>query len=367
MSDKVLVTGATGFIAQHCILQLLESGYSVRGTARSPRRSAEVVGVLEPHLSSAARERLGGDFEVVVADLTSDENWQRAVEGCRFVLHLASPLPSAPPKDAQDLIVPARDGALRVLRAASEGGVERVVMTSSMAAICYGRERDHLFTEDDWSNVDGPHIGAYEQSKTIAERAAWEFMASPGARSTMDLVTINPGLVLGPLLCAEWSTSAELIKKILQRAVPAIPDARFAMVDVRDVAAAHVAAMLSPEASGQRFICCIESHAIREVALILKEEYGPLGFKVPTRALALPVLRAVALWDRQARLLMADVGRPAQLDNGKIRRMLGTEFRDLREMTVSMADSMIRYGVVRAKGGRTARRWPMVRPVDQGL
>ena len=229
-------------------------------------------------------------------------------------------------------------------------------MTSSMAAICYGRERDHLFTEDDWSNVDGPHIGAYEQSKTIAERSAWEFMTSLGAQSTMDLVTINPGLVLGPLLCAEWSTSAELIKKILQRAVPAIPDARFAMVDVRDVAAAHVAAMLSPEASGQRFICCIESHAIREVAMILKEEFGPL-----------PVLRVVALWDRQARLLMADVGRPALLDNSKIRRVFGIEFRDLREMTVSMADSMIRYGVVRAKRGRTAVKQPEVIAGDQDL
>jgi nucleoside-diphosphate-sugar epimerase len=367
MSDKVLVTGATGFIAQHCIVQLLDSGYRVRGTARGDGRTAEVAGVLEPHLTLGARERLGGDFEVVAADLTSDENWRSAVEGCRFVLHVASPLPSAPPKDAQDLIVPARDGALRVLRAASEGGVERVVMTSSMAAICYGRERDHVFTEVDWSNVDGPRIGAYEQSKTIAERAAWEFMASLGAQNTMDLVTINPGLVLGPLLCAEWSTSAELVKKILQRSVPAIPDARFTMVDVRDVAASHVAAMLTPEASGQRFICCIESHAIREVAMILKDEFEPQGFKVPTRSLPLPALRIVALWDRQARLLMADVGRPAELDNSKIRRVLGIEFRDLREMTVSMAESMIRYGIVKAKRDRSVVPLPSLSPRDQDL
>jgi nucleoside-diphosphate-sugar epimerase len=352
MSDGVLVTGATGFIAQHCIVQLLDAGYHVRGTVRTPRRSDEVASVLRPHLSPDARERFEGDFEVVAADLASDDNWDGAVEGCRFVLHVASPLPSAPPKDPLDLIIPARDGAVRVLRAASEGGVERVVMTSSMAAICYGRERDHVFTEDDWSNVGGAHIGAYEQSKTVAERAAWEFMASLDARNTMDLVTINPGLVLGPLLCAQWSTSAELVKKILQRAVPAIPDARFPMVDVRDVAAAHVAAMLSREASGQRFICCAEGHAIREVAIILRDEFGPQGFKVPTRKLPRRVLRIVALWDRQARLLMADVGRPADLDNSKIRRVLGIEFRDLREMTVSMADSMIHYGVVRAKKSR---------------
>jgi nucleoside-diphosphate-sugar epimerase len=354
MSDKVLVTGATGFIAQHCIVQLLDAGYRVRGTARTAGRTPEVGSVLRPHLSYDARERLGDDFEVVAADLTSDENWGGAVDGCRFVLHVASPLPSAPPKNAQDLIIPARDGAVRVLRAANEGGVERVVMTSSMAAVCYGRARDRVFTEDDWSDVDGPDIGAYEQSKTIAERTAWEFMASLGAPNAMDLVTINPGLVLGPLLCGQWGTSAELVKKILERAIPAIPDARFPMVDVRDVAAAHLAAMVSPEASGQRFICCIESHAIREVALILKEEFGPRGFKVPTRRLARPVLRIVALWDQQARLLMADVGRPADLDSSKIRRVLGIEFRGLREMTVSMADSMIRYGVVKAKKSHPA-------------
>lgn len=349
MAERVLVTGATGFIAQHCIVQLLEAGYQVRGTARSQQRAREVADVLAPHLSAPALARLDRDFEVVVADLTSDVNWDEAVDGCRFVLHVASPLPSAPPKDRQDLITPARDGAVRVLRAASRVGVERVVLTSSMAAICYGRDRDHVFTEDDWSNVDGPNIGAYEQSKTIAERAAWEFMDSLGSHSAMDLVTINPGLVLGPLLSREWSTSGELVKKILERAIPAIPDARFAMVDVRDVAAAHVAAMVVPEASGQRFICCIESHAIREVALILKDEFAARGFKVPTGRLPRSILRIVALWDQQARLLIADVGRPAVLDNGKIRRVLGFEPRNLREMTVSMAESMIQYGVLSAR------------------
>ncbi len=346
MSETVLVTGATGFIAQHCILQLLDAGYQVRGTARSDGRTQEVADILAPHLSDQARQRLRQDFEVVAADLTSDLGWDAAVAGCRFVLHLASPLPSSPPKDEQEVIIPARDGALRVLRAASTAGVERVVLTSSVAAICFGRDRDHLFTEDDWSDIDGPNIGAYERSKTIAERAAWAFMDSLAPQSRMELVVINPGLVLGPLLSREWSTSGELVKKLLERDVPAVPDFEFAMVDVRDVAAAHLAAMVTPEASGQRFICCIESHAMREVAQILADEFGAKGFKVPTGRLPNFLLRIVAIWDKQARLLLPEIGQSVNLDNSKIRRVLGLAPRDLHEMTVSMANSMIQYGVV---------------------
>jgi dihydroflavonol-4-reductase len=349
MTDKVLVTGATGFIAQHIILQLLEAGYDVRGTARGEGRTEEVATILAAHLSPAHQPRLSESFEVVSADLLADQGWDDAVQDCRFVLHVASPFPPQNPKNEDDLIIPARDGALRVLRAAKAANVERVVMTSSIAAVLYGRAHDHVFTEDDWSDVNGPHIGAYEKSKTLAERAAWDFMTSLGAGATMDLVTINPGLVLGPLLTNEWSLSAELVKKMMERAVPAIPDLRVVGVDVRDVAKAHVLAMTTPAASGQRFLCAIESHPIRDIALILAAHLNNKGFKIPTGRLPNFVLPVIALWDKQVRLILHEVGEPLEINNTKIETILGLELRGLDDMSTSMADSLITYEVVTPK------------------
>jgi nucleoside-diphosphate-sugar epimerase len=349
MSDTVLVTGATGFIAQHCILQLLEAGYQVRGTARAQGRTQEVADILAPHLSDAARQRLGEDFNVVAANLTSDDGWDEAVSGCRFVLHVASPFPPENPKNEDELIIPARDGALRVLRAAHGAGVERVVMTSSVAAVLYGRSRDHVFNEHDWSDATSKHIGAYEKSKTLAERAAWDYMDSLGEQASLDLVVINPGLVLGPLLTKEWSFSAEAIKKVMQRAVPAIPNIRIAPVDVRDVASAHLRAMTVPDASGQRFICAIASHAFRDIALILADHLQGQGFNIPTAKLPSFLLPIFAIWDKQVRVILSEVDQDLEIDNTKITTQLGMQFRDLKEMTESMADSMIRYGVVSPK------------------
>ncbi len=350
MADTVLVTGATGFIAQHCILQLLEAGYQVRGTARTQGRDEQITAILSSHLSDAPRSRLLQDFAVVGADLFSDAGWDDAVKGCRFVLHVASPFPPDSPKNEDELIIPARDGALRVLRAAHRANVQRVVMTSSVAAVLYGRDRDHVFTEADWSNVQSRRIGAYEKSKTLAERAAWNYMDSLASTLAMDLVVINPGLVLGPLLGKEWSLSGEAIKKIMERAVPAIPDIRVAPVDVRDVATAHVRAMTVADASGQRFICAIESHPLRDIALILAEHLAGQGFKIPTGRLPNFVLPIIALWDKQVRLILSEVGQDLAIDPTKIKTVLGLEPRGLQEMTVAMADSMIRYGVVSARG-----------------
>jgi len=347
MTDRVLVTGATGFIAQHCIVQLLEAGYNVRGTARSEGRCDEIADILTPHLSDAARGRLD-TLGVVAADLTSDDGWRRAVEDCRFVMHVASPLPRGAVKDDDELIVPARDGALRVLRAANDVGVERVVLTSSLSAIVYGNDRSRVFTEDDWSNLEGPRIGAYDKSKTIAERASWEFMESLSGRSSMELVVINPGLVLGPLLSSDWGTSGEMVKRILEHKVPAIPNINFATVDVRDVASAHVSAMTSPEAAGQRFICAEANHSMMEIAQILKAAYGRRGFNIPTRRLPSIALRAMAIFDKTVRLALNDLDSSQHVDTTKIRSVLRWRPRDLREMTTAMADSMIEYGVVRA-------------------
>jgi len=348
MADRVLVTGATGFIAQHCILQLLEAGYDVRGTARGGNRTAEVSAILSPHLSDAARARLDG-FEVVAADLTSDEGWASAVAGCRYVMHVASPLPRDAVKDENELIVPARDGTLRVLRAANDAGVERVVLTSSISAIIYGNDRSRTFTEEDWSNLAGERIGAYDKSKTIAERAAWQYMESVKATSSMQLAVINPGLVLGPLLSSDWGTSGEMVKRILSHQVPAIPNINFATVDVRDVASAHVRAMEIPEAAGQRFLCAEANHSMMEMAKILKARYNPQGFKVPTQRLPSIAVRAMAIFDKTVRLALNDLDTAQNVDNTKIRTVLHWQPRDLPEMTISMADTMIEYGVVRAK------------------
>ena len=348
MADRVLVTGATGFIAQHCVLQLLDAGYDVRGTARSPGRTAEVAGILSPHLSEDGRARLD-TFDVVAADLTSDDGWLGAVEGCRYVMHVASPLPRGVVKDENELIVPARDGALRVLRAARGADVERVVLTSSLSAIIYGNDRSRTFTEADWSNLDRARIGAYDKSKTIAERASWDYMDSVRGDSSMELTAINPGLVLGPLLSSDWGTSGEMVKRILDHKVPAIPNISFATVDVRDVASAHVTAMTSPRAAGQRFICAEANHSMMEIAQILKAHYGTRGFKIPTGRLPSFVIRTMAIFDKTVRLALNDLDSSQNVDSTKIRTLLQWRPRDLNEMTTAMADSMIAYGVVLAK------------------
>ncbi len=347
MTDRVLVTGATGFIAQHCILQLLEAGYLVRGTARSSDRTHEIMDILEPHLSEAGKVRLPG-FDVVVADLTSDEGWNESMSDCRYVLHVASPLPRSAPKNDDELVVPARDGTLRVLRAANEAGVERVVLTSSISAIVYGNDRSRTFDESDWTNLHGKRIGAYDKSKTIAERAAWSFIDALGADATLQLVVINPGLVLGPLLSPDWGTSGELVKRIIDHDVPAIPDISLAMVDVRDVASAHVSALTTPEAAGQRFICAEANHSMMEVAVILERHLGPLGYKIPTKRLPSIAVRAMALLDKTVRLAMNDLGTSQNVKNERIRTVLRWSPRNLDEMSTSMADSMIHYGVVAA-------------------
>ena len=235
--ENVLVTGGSGFIGSHCILDLLRAGYSVRTTVRSPEREATV------------REQLGAEnaeaLSFVTADLMADAGWADAVSGCDFVLHVASPFPLGPPKHEDDLIVPAREGALRVLEAARDARVKRVVMTSSFAAIGYGTSpRDTPFSEEDWTNPDGDGVSAYVKSKTLAERAAWDFIASEGGG--LELSVVNPVGVFGPVLGPDFSTSIQLVKRLLDGAMPGIPRVAYGIVDVRDVADLHRRAMTDP-------------------------------------------------------------------------------------------------------------------------
>ena len=342
----VLVTGATGYIARHVVTQLLDAGHTVRGTARRAEAEAGLRADLTPFL---ADPRTINRFSLVVADLGDDAGWDDAAQGCTHVCHVASPLPAGEPKNPDDVIRPAVDGTLRVLRAAASAGVQRVVLTSSIAAVLYGVDRrGKVFTEADWSNPDAKHIGTYEKSKTLAERAAWAFVAGPDARG-MQLATINPGLVVGPMLGSEASTSNEAVRKLMARELPACPDLTYAFVDVRDVAAAHVAALTAPGAAGQRHLCAIDSRSLREVAAILARDYRPQGYRVPTGKLPGWALRLTAKVDKTAAMALHDLGNPQRVDNTRVRELLGRPLRDLEEMTLAMAASLVHYGHVRPK------------------
>tara|TARA_R110002096_G_scaffold435826_2_gene663495 strand:+ start:5962 stop:7011 length:1050 start_codon:yes stop_codon:yes gene_type:complete len=338
--DLVTVTGASGFIATHCILNLLQAGYRVRGTVRSFKRREEIETGIGAHVD------IGGRLEFVEADLLQDEGWAEAVEGARYVLHVASPLPSAPPDDEMELITPAREGALRVLRAASDAGVERVVLTSSLAAVTSGHERppSRIFDEGDWSDLSRP-MGAYEKSKTMAERAAWDFVESLPAGKRLELVTMNPGVVLGPSLIPDYSMSAEFVGKLLRKDVPGCPKINIAPTDVRDVAAAHVAAMQLAEANGKRFILAGENTPMRDIALVLRGEFGPRGYRVPTMQLPNLLIRLVAKFDKAIGLIVPELGRPTNVSSKRAEQLLGYQHRSLHEMVVSTADSLIHNGL----------------------
>jgi dihydroflavonol-4-reductase len=336
----VLVTGASGFIASHCIVQLLEQGYRVRGTLRSPARADDI------RKAVAARVDPGDRLEFCTADLASDAGWADAVKGCTYVLHVASPFPKAAPKHEDELIIPARDGALRVLKAASDAGVRRVVMTSSLAAVAYGHPREKTnFSEQDWSIVENTR-GAYEKSKTIAERAAWDFVASLPPDRKLELATINPGAVLGPVLEKDSGTSGELVRMLMKRELPGCPRLGFPMVDVRDVATAHLAAMTTPEAAGQRYCCSADFAWMKDIANILAPRFRDRGYKVPTRGLPDFLVRLSAIFDKTLAMVVPSLGERKNIATEKIRRELNWQPRSVEEMTVSMAESMIKHGVV---------------------
>jgi len=337
----VTVTGASGFIALHCIRELLERGYRVRGTLRSPERGAGIVETLSKH--GAVGDRL----EFVAADLTLDDGWGEAMQGARYLLHVASPLPRKPPKREDDLIVPARDGALRALRAAHAAGVESVVMTSSVAAVAYGhgKAQSRAYDERDWSELVD-EVGAYEKSKTIAERAAWDYVNALPAESRFHFATVNPGLVLGPVLDNDHGTSGEVVRKLMTRELPGCPNISYATVDVRDVATAHVAAMTTPEANGKRFIVANEFTTFQGIARILDDEFRPKGYKIPTRSLPDWMIRIAALFDKTTRLALGELGYQREVSCDQARQVLDWQPRSLRDMVVSMGESFIEHRVV---------------------
>ena len=340
-NKPVLVTGASGFIAIHCIIQLLEQGYSVRGTLRSMQRESELRNTLAKFVQ--ANDRL----TFVQADLLDDAGWVEAVRGCDILLHVASPFPTETPKDENDLIRPAKEGTLRVLRAASENGVKRVVLTSSVAAIAAGHpdSKTH-FDESDWSLPDSPTIESYPKSKTLAESAAWDFMKNLPQGHPLELAVINPGLVLGPLPDTHQRTSGELIQQLLGGKLPGLARLQFTCVDVRDVAAAHLAAMTTPEAAGQRFLCVAEQFWVAEAAEILNKHFAPRGYKIKMTILPSWVVRIVAIFIKPVRLTLRSLDKETHLDTSRIRKVLNWKPRKLEETIVEMAESMIALKLV---------------------
>jgi len=267
----VLVTGGTGFLASHIILQLLENGYKVKTTLRSLQRKIEIINMLEA----------GGitdlnNLSFVETDLTKDNNWDKALQGCDYVQHVASPFPAQEPKDENELIIPARDGALRVLKAARDAKVKRVVLTSSFAAIGYSIDPiDHIFTENDWTDPDS-HIPPYIKSKTIAEKAAWEFVQNEGG--AMEMAAINPVAIFGPVLGKDYSASIGYIDAILKGIIKETPPIAFGVVDVRDVASIHISAMINPLANGERFLATTEGTvSFYDIAELIKKERPELA------------------------------------------------------------------------------------------
>jgi nucleoside-diphosphate-sugar epimerase len=342
--ELVLVTGGSGFIGAHCILQLVAAGYRVRTTVRSLDREAGVRAMLK-----AGGTEPGEALSFVAADLMSDAGWPEAVAGCNFVLHVASPFPLGAPKHDDELVVPAREGSLRVLRSARDAAVRRVVLTSSFAAIGYGHEpTDRRFSEQDWTDLGGGGVGAYVKSKTLAERAAWDFVTREGG--ALELAVVNPVVVFGPVLGPDYSTSIQFVQRMLDGKIPGSPRLSFGVVDVRDVADLHLRAMNDPAAKGERFLAVAgDFMTAQEIALLLKARLGDAAARVPTRVLPDWLLRLIALVDPSVRQIVPELGKVKNATNAKAKRVLGWKPRSNEDSIIATAESLIRLGLLRQK------------------
>lgn len=339
--SKVLVTGGSGFVGSHVILRLLAAGHEVRTTVRSLSREAEVRATL-----AAAGADAGNRLSFFAADLEKDLGWAEAAAGCDYVHHVASPFPPAQPKDEDELIRPAREGTLRVLRAARDAGVKRIVVTSSFAAVGYGHgQRDTPYTEADWTDPDGPAVQPYMKSKTLAERAAWDFIAREG--NGMELAVVNPVGIFGPALNGDLSTSIFLVKTMIEGKMPGTPRLYLGVVDVRDVADLHLRAMTDPAAAGERFLAVAgEAMSFHRMAAVLRERLGPAAAKVPKRELPDWLIRALAVFNPLAREAVPRLGIKASASNEKARLVLGWTPRSNEEAIVASGESLIALGLI---------------------
>ncbi len=332
--STVLVTGGSGFVGVHTVAALLRAGHDVRATVRSTKREPEVREMLE-------RDGLepGAKLSFYAADLSADEGWREAVTGCEYVHHVASPFPPKAPKHEDELIVPAREGTLRVLRAARESGVKRVVLTSSFASIAYGHPmRETPFDERDWTDLTGD-VRAYVKSKTIAERAAWDYVKENPA---LELAVVNPVGIFGPVLGADLSASIVLVRRLIAGAMPGSPQLYFAIVDVRDVADLHLRAMTHPDAKGERFLAVSgETMSVHEMAKLLRARLGAEGRRVPRFQLPNWLVRLSARRDPELAQVAGELGRKRRASGDKARRLLGWSPRTNEEALLASARSLI--------------------------
>jgi dihydroflavonol-4-reductase len=332
----VLVTGGTGFLGGWCVAELLRRGYPVRTTVRDVKREPAVRATVE-----RAGVDAGDRLTVVAADLGSDAGWAEAVAGCSHVLHVASPFPPEQPKDPDELIIPAREGALRVIDASLTAGVQGIVMTSSVAAVRHGRppSEDQPYNEEDWTDGDDTRRTPYVRSKTLAERAAWDHVRAAGAVER--LATVQPGAIIGPVLNDDHSFSMQAVKRLLDGDMPAIPRLGFTFVDVRDVADLHIRAMTDPAAAGERFLATDEFLWIADVAAILRERLGERAAKVPTRKAPNLLVRAMSLFDGGLRSIVGDLGESSSYSNAKARERLGWQPRPVADSIADTGESLL--------------------------
>lgn len=338
--STVLVTGGTGFLASHAILQLLAAEHTVRTTVRDASRLEALHSMLRAGGATHVEEVRGH-----VADLTRAEDWPAAVAGCDHVLHIASPVPAGVPKHEDELIVPAREGTLNVLRAARDAGVRRVVLTSSFAAIGYGHPtRTEPFDESSWTQL-GDDVSAYAKSKTVAERAAWDFIEREGG--TLELAVVNPVGVFGPVLGADYSSSIQLIRTLMTGGVPACPRLWFGAVDVRDVADLHLRAMTHATAAGERFLATAGDFLrMVEVARTLRRELGKAARRAPTLELPDFAVRLAARFNPMARSIVPELGKFKNGSNAKARSLLGWSPRPREEAIVAAGQSLLEHGLL---------------------
>lgn len=339
MGRKVLVTGASGFIAKHIVLQLLDAGYEVTGSLRTLDRADEVRSAVAGMLKSPdSLERL--DF--VHLDLSSDTRWTEALAGKDALLHTASPFPMGQPKTEEDLIRPAVDGTLRALKAAAAQNVRRVILTSSVAAVTQADPPRHkpAFDEVDWSDLTHATATPYVKSKTLAERAAWDFASENG----LALTTINPALVLGPPLDARFGTSVKIIERMLKGKDPMLPHYGLPIVDVRDVAFMHVAALRDPETTGARFLATAGFLWMSDMADVLREMYPDR--KIPKRTAPNILIKMLARFDPSLRSLIPSLGVKQQVSSSRARRLMNLSFRPPREAVQAAGAFLVDNGLV---------------------
>ena len=347
-SETVLVTGGTGFVGAHCIVQLLQKGYIVKTTLRSINRKNEVIDMLKTGGIASSDSYLKENLTFIETDLTKDNNWDEAMKGCNYVLHVASPIFLTLPKDENEMIRPAVDGTIRVLKAARNAGVKRVVMTSNFGAVGYSHKDPHtVITEAEWTDPNEKGLSSYNKSKVLAERAAWDFIREEGG--SLELSVINPVGIFGPSLGPDISSGFELLKNLLDGSMKAVPNLAMNIIDVRDVADLHIRAMTHPEAKGQRFLALAGGKiTLPEIALLLRKKMPDVAKNISAKTLPDWAVYLAALFSLKAKTIASMLRASRNVSNAKAKKVLDwTPVATNEEAILAAIASMIKFGNIK--------------------